>query len=130
MPLIGGHKAGPGSLLASRLVCYRPLAPWNSHSYRDLQHSPNTLYFPARGLRQAVRVGGGVALIIIDHTLPSFQKVRAAVAIEAHRGACIAARPRLHSHSRRRDHWGCPCTPATATRRRRDAAAAARRTGN
>ena len=95
MPLIGGHKAGPGSLLASRLVCYRPLAPWNSHSYRDLQHSPNTLYFPARGLRQAVRVGGGVALIIIDHTLPSFQKVRAAVAIEAHRGRLPSLRDEI-----------------------------------
>jgi hypothetical protein len=58
-----------------------------------------------------VRVRAEIARTHLDHTLPRVQKVRAAVAIEAHRGACIAARPRLRSQSRRRDHWGCPCKP-------------------
>ena len=50
----------------------------------------------------------------IDHTLASFKKRGQLKRLQITERACIAARRRLHSPSRRRDHWGCPAS------RRRD----------
>ena len=65
----------------------------------------------------------------LDHTLPGFKKRGQLLQSKRTEGACIATRLRLHSQSRLARPLGLPLQAAAATRRRRDAVAAARHAG-